>query len=282
MGRRVQLPGRGTTFVREVSGPVDAPTVLLLHGWIASGGLNWFRAFGPLGARYRVLAIDHRGHGRGIRSRRRFRLADCADDAAALVEELGTGPVIAVGYSLGGPVAQLLWRRHRGAVSGLVLAATSHSFMPGMRQQLLFGSVMAAAAGGTRVGQLAAAVPTRRLRPLVAPPSAGRPSSLRDWARAEMARHDPRQVLEAGVALANYRAPWVDQIDVPTTVLLTTRDRAVEPPRQLRMARRIPGAAVHTVEDGHMACTRSSFGSELRQAVDAVAARASVPVPAAR
>src|SRR5690349_23831945 len=49
----------------------------------------------------------------------RVRLADCADDAAALLETLGTGPVIAVGYSLGGPVAQLLWKRHPDLVSGL-------------------------------------------------------------------------------------------------------------------------------------------------------------------
>ena len=56
---------------------------LLLHGWIASGGLNWFNAFGPLSERYYVVAPDLRGHGRGLRSRRRFRLADCADDVAA-------------------------------------------------------------------------------------------------------------------------------------------------------------------------------------------------------
>src|SRR4051812_39379750 len=93
MGKRVNLRGRGTTFVREVKGPADAPTVLLLHGWIASGGLNWFTAFDALGEQYRVLAPDHRGHGRGIRTRRRFTLADCADDAAVLLEQLGTGPV---------------------------------------------------------------------------------------------------------------------------------------------------------------------------------------------
>ena len=49
------------------------------------------------------MALDHRGHGRGIRSRRPFRLEDCADDAAALIDELGLGPVTAVGYSMGGP-----------------------------------------------------------------------------------------------------------------------------------------------------------------------------------
>ena len=44
---------------------------------------------------FRVVAIDHRGHGRGIRSGRRFRLSDCADDAAQVLDLLGTGPVVA-------------------------------------------------------------------------------------------------------------------------------------------------------------------------------------------
>ena len=38
---------------------------------------------------------------------------------------------IAVGYSMGGPVAQLLWKRHREQVDGLVLCATSDRFVPG-------------------------------------------------------------------------------------------------------------------------------------------------------
>src|SRR4051812_22903803 len=102
MGRRLHLEGRGITFVRQGEGPPGAPTLLLLHGWMASGGLNWFRVFDALGARYNVVAVDLRGHGRGIRNGRRFRLADCADDAAATLDALDAGPVIAVGYSLGG------------------------------------------------------------------------------------------------------------------------------------------------------------------------------------
>src|SRR5437660_3063657 len=102
IGRRIELEGRGTTFVRTVKGPAaDAPTVLLLHGWLASGGLNWFNVFDHLGEHYNLVAVDMRGHGRGIRSSRRFRLADCADDAVATLDALGIDKVIPVGYSLG-------------------------------------------------------------------------------------------------------------------------------------------------------------------------------------
>ncbi len=151
LGRRVDLPGRGTTFVREVEGPPGAPTLVLLHGYFASGGLNWFRGFDALGEEFRVIAPDARGHSRGLRSRRGMRLADCADDVAALIDELGTGPVIAAGYSMGGPIAQLLWKRHPEKVQGLVLCATAPEFGVGARRltETYLGALSGVA--GTRV-----------------------------------------------------------------------------------------------------------------------------------
>ena len=88
-GRPIDLPGRGRIYFREIPGPENAPVVVLLHGWLASGALNWAAAFDTLGEHFRVIAPDQRGHGRGIRSWSPFRLEDCADDAAALLEALG-------------------------------------------------------------------------------------------------------------------------------------------------------------------------------------------------
>src|ERR1700682_5001469 len=107
-GRMVRLPGRGTVFLRECPGPPDAEAVVLIHGLGTSADLNWFAAYGPLRRKFRVLAIDMRGHGRGIKTRRPFRLEDCADDVAALAEVLGIRRLMAVGYSMGGLLAALL------------------------------------------------------------------------------------------------------------------------------------------------------------------------------
>lgn len=276
-GRRIELPGRGLTFVREVEGPPGAPTVLLLHGWIASAGLNWFRVFDALGEHYRVLAVDHRGHGRGMRHWRPFRLADCADDAAALLDELDAGPVIAVGYSMGGPIAQLLWHRHPEKVAGLAFCATATGFVPGMRERFVFSAAMAAMAGTTRAGGMVGHLPSRWVResPFAGLfPGGGRPSSLQRWAAAEMRRHDLRHVMEAGNAIGRYNAKrWIQQIDVPTSVLITTRDRAIVPERQAEMAEAIPGATVHEIDDGHVACARHRFASPLLATIDDVAGR---------
>src|SRR2546427_10570624 len=111
-GRYVDLPGRGRTWVIDAPGPVGAPTLVLLHGLSATAALNWFTTFPTLARRFRLVAPDLRGHGRGIRSNRTFRLEDCADDIAALADALGIERFIPVGYSMGGPVAQLVWHRH--------------------------------------------------------------------------------------------------------------------------------------------------------------------------
>jgi pimeloyl-ACP methyl ester carboxylesterase len=275
LGRRIELPGRGTTFVRLADGPSrDAPTVLLLHGWVASGGLNWYQAFGPLSRHFNVIAPDLRGHGRGIRTWRRFRLSDCADDCAALLDELDVGPVIACGYSMGGPVAQLLWQRHRDHVGGLVLGATSASFIPGVQQRMMFVGMMAVAAGTTRTSQLFTRLPGGRRIPVVARASGRRPDSIRRWAPAEMRRHDMRMVFEAGNAIATFSSRrWIGDVDVPTTVLVTTKDRAVDPTQQMKLALRIPRAELLRYEEGHTSPVLESFGTAVTDACLSVARR---------
>ena len=267
LGRRVELPGRGTTFVREVAGPTpDAPVVMLLHGWFASGGLNWYQAFEPLSRHFRVLAPDLRGHGRGITSWRRFKLADCADDCAALLEALGVERAIVVGYSMGGPVAQLMWRRHPDKVSGLVLGATSDSFIPGLQQRMVFVGMMAAASATTRTGQFIARVPTVG-RFHIALPAGSRPETLRRWSLQEFRRHDLRMAFEAGNAIATFSSRrWIRHVDVPTVVLVTTKDRAVTPQSQLRLALQIPHAQIHRLDEGHTAPMLDSFGPVLAEA----------------
>jgi len=271
-GRRLELPGRGTTFVRHLEGPVGAPTLLLLHGWTASADLNWFPSFPVLGRRFSVLAMDHRGHGRGIRSRRRFRLGDCADDAAALLAELGTGPVIAVGYSMGGPVAQLLWRQHPEVVAGLVLCATSRTFASRADEKAKF----AALASVALAARVTPDVARRRLAERFIGTRAG-DTSIEAWIVREMHRNEWTAVLEAGNALGRFDSrPWIGEVDVPTAVVATMGDGLVAPARQLALADAIPGATLHRVQGDHTVCVTdpARFLPPLRQACTKVAARA--------
>jgi len=265
-GHRIILSGRGTTFVRTLDGPAGAPTLLLLHGWVATSALNWFNVFEPLAEHFNVVAPDLRGHGRGVRGRTIFRLADCADDCAETLLTLGTGPVIAVGYSMGGPIAQLLWRRHRDLVDGLVLCATSAGFFPDRRARLSYQATMLAAVAAARAGTRAG-IPGAL--PVVPLPRGAMPL----WAATEMRRHDWRMIIEAGHSISTYHARWINEIDVPAAVVCTTADHGVAPALQLELADTIPDATVHAVADGHLACAVPGFAAPLVRACRDVAAR---------
>jgi 3-oxoadipate enol-lactonase len=240
---------------------------------MASGGLNWFRTFEALSREFHVVAPDLRGHARGIRSRRHVRLADCADDVAALVSELGAGKVIAAGYSMGGPVAQLLWRRHPDKVAGLVLCATAPAFSVGSPR--VTDAYLASLAGLTRVAGQLAAVPAaganllRRVR-------ADRPAGFLEWAADEMRRHDVRMLAETARSIARFDCrSWIGEVDVPTAVLRTNRDRLVDPARQTDLAATIPGARLVEHDGGHIACARTTFAAPMLSACRDVAWRAS-------
>ncbi|MDQ3738675.1 MAG: alpha/beta hydrolase [Actinomycetota bacterium] len=241
------MPGRGTFFVRQLQGPPGAPTVVLLHGWTATADLNFFTCYKALGEHFGVIAFDHRGHGRGIRTVRPFRLSDCADDAAAVTATMGIDRFIAVGYSMGGPVAQLLWRRHRARVSGLVLCATASYFAGTRQQRLTF-------LGLTSLAGLARMTPPVARSWFTDQFHQRRTSQWEPWAIAETERHDWRMVLEAGGALGRFSSSdWIGEMDVPTSVVITRRDGVVPVRRQLELLGGISGARPVRVDGDHAA-----------------------------
>lgn len=252
-GAAMDLPGRGTTFVRSLNGPVGAPTVVLLHGWTATADLNWFTCYKPLAEHYRVVALDHRGHGRGIRSRKAFRLEDCADDAVAVCDVLGIEQFIPVGYSMGGPVAQLMWKRHRQRTAGLVLCATSAYFSTSREERLSFLGLSGLAA-------VARLTPVQARTWLTEQFYLQRKADLWEpWAVNQASTHDWRAILEAGRAIGNFSSrDWIGEIDVPTSTLITMSDRVVPVRRQVRLFEAIPDAEAFRVDGDHDACVANA------------------------
>ena len=173
---------------------------------------------------------------------------------------------------MGGPVAQLLWRRHRDLVDGLVLCATSVDFMP---NALVRNAYQAGMLSATVMARLA--WPTRL--PMQVPMVNMRGASMPAWAAGEMRRHDWRMIIEAGHSICTYNARrWIGDVDVPTSVVCTTEDRGVAPSMQLEIAQAIPGATVHSVADGHLACANARFADPLVAACLDVSSRVPLPV----
>ena len=253
--RLVDVPGRGTTQVWECAGPPGAETVVLIHGVACTAELNWGKVFAPLGRHFRVVAADLRGHGDGIRLRSRFRLEDCADDIAALAGVLDIGRFAAVGYSMGGMVAQLLYRRHAALLSGLVLCSTSANVRGSPAEQLAAGAMPALAAvlgWNPMLNLMGAEAFGTALLGRVDDPATGR------WVRAQLRRTTLATVVSAMDAVAEFTSDsWIGQVGVPTAVIVTDRDTVVPPGRQLELARAIPGASVHHLDADHGACVNA-------------------------
>ena len=273
-GHEVDLPGRGRTFVREVAGPAGAPTVILLHGWTATADLNWFTCFDALGQHFRVLAPDHRGHGRGLRPNCGFRLSDCADDVAAIADVFGVNTFIPVGYSMGGAIAQLLAQRHEMRVRGLVLAATAGYFASSRDERLNFLGLN----GLARLSRLLSAQTRSWVTEQIY--LQRKTQSLADWAARQIASHDWRHVLEAGSEIGAFDSRrWLNDIDVPAAMIITTKDQVVPTRRQEELAASLrTSTATYRVDAGHDAvfAAREQFVPLLvdacRQVVRGVAA----------
>ena len=114
--------------VREPrNGKAPRHTVVLSHA-IGCDLTMWDALANQLAEDNRVIAYDHRGHGGSESPAGPYAMADLADDAAALLRELDTGPVVWVGLSMGGMVGQELALRHPALVRGLVLANTTSAY----------------------------------------------------------------------------------------------------------------------------------------------------------
>jgi 3-oxoadipate enol-lactonase len=250
--RLAELPGRGVTRVWECAGPRGAETLVLIHGVAVTAELNWGKVLAPLGRHFRVVAADLRGHGDGIGTGGRFRLEDCADDVAVLAQALNIRRFAAVGYSMGGMVAQLLHQRHPALVSGLVLCSTAGNVgespvekvaalaLPAaaaaLRWNPVFQLVSAEALGMTLLGQV------------------DDPATAR-WARTQLSRTSLAAAVSAVQAVCEFSSDgWIGDVDVPAAVVVTARDRIVPASRQLKLARAIRGASVHEVDADHGAC----------------------------
>lgn len=269
-GRIVHLPGRGEIFVRHHQHEdASRPTVLLLHGWTASCDTQFFTAYEELKREYSIIGVDHRGHGRGLRPNRAFSLEDCADDAAAVVRALGVQKVITVGYSMGGPVSLLVWKQHPDIVGGMVFQATAMEWSATRGERARW-----------KVSHALSPVFRRLATPRVvrwgvrrSVPRGHELSRYVPWMVGEIRRNDIWMIQEAGRAISTFDArPFASSINVPTAMVLTTRDRLVQPQKQRALADAVRAEVVELHGDHIVTLEQPrEYADATRRAVGSVA-----------
>jgi 3-oxoadipate enol-lactonase len=231
-------------------GPADGP-VLVLSGSLGSTLGMWRPQVGPLSERFRVLRLDHRGHGGSPVPPGPYRMADLAADVVALLDTLGLHRVAWCGLSLGGMVGMCLASEFPERISRLTLCCTSAYFpdKAPWRER-----IAAVADGGT--APIAEGVVARWFTP--------------EWAAAH-----PEVVAEAVAMVAGTPDPgylaccqavevWdhrdrLAAITAPTLVIGGAQDPATPiEPHARTLVDGIPGARLEVLDAAHLATIERS------------------------
>lgn len=114
------LNANGVCLAYRVWGKPDAPAMVLLHGIGGGGPGDWDTVAASLSDRWRVYALDQRGHGRSDWSGG-YSMESLVADVRGFFATLGLTQAVVIGHSLGGVVAYLLAARHPQRVTALVV-----------------------------------------------------------------------------------------------------------------------------------------------------------------
>ena len=242
----------GAELSVHVSGPDDGPVVVLAHCW---GGSQ--QTWAPVARRLvaagcRVVRWDQRGHGRSRAGHKGHSIEGLADDLATVVGELDLHDVVLVGHSMGGMTVQAF--------------ATHHHALFHLRTK---AAVLVATAGFGLGGGLNDRLPdllrTAYVERLFQRPATGRlmvrstfgrtahPHHI-EVTRADFAGTDQavRAELAASMGAMDLR-DGIAKVDVPTTIIVGSRDTLTPVALAKGMAATIPGATLEVLPGlGHM------------------------------
>lgn len=243
----------GATLVVDVLGPDDGPTVVLAHCW---GGHvdNWSLVAGPLLERgHRVVRWHQRGHGPSTVGDEGFAIERFGADLAEVLHAVDARDAVVAGHSLGGMTLQAFAIHHPEVAAertrGLVLVATAA------------GGLTATPIGRTtdsleRIGpHLDRALASRFGHHLVRGTLGKGASHAAVRATRDHFVGTPfptRHGVLLGIKDMDLREAGAD-IDVPTTVVVGSRDPLTPPTFSRAMAATIPDARLVELRGrGHM------------------------------
>jgi 3-oxoadipate enol-lactonase len=230
----------------RIDGSGTGPAILFANS-LGTDLRLWDQVLPLLPPGLRTIRYDKRGHGLSDAAPGAT-MADLADDAIALAEHAGGGPVVFVGLSIGGLIAQTAAARRPGLFRALVLSNTAARLGTPDSWQARIDAV---AAGG--MAAIADAVMERWFAP------AFRASdSLPPW-RTMLLRSDPAGYVDACRALAGAdQTQATARLRLPVLAIGGDADGATPPDLVRATADLIPGAAFHLIPGaGHLPCVEA-------------------------
>lgn len=240
--RTRSAPALFATVREPRNGLTPRHTVVCSHA-LGCDGSMWDDLANPLAQEHRVVCFDHRGHGRSDAPPGPYTLAELAEDAARLLDELSTGPVVFIGLSMGGMVAQELALRHPQKIKALVIANSSSGYDEAGR------AVWRQRIASVESGGLAAVVDGALQRWFHPGFHAAQPATVQRWRRRVLAT-DPQGYTAACHALMNFSTTErLPQIHVPTLVIAGELDQGTPVAMSQTIAQGIPGAQLVVLKE---------------------------------
>ena len=242
-------------IVYETFGSDSDPPLMLLHG-LGSSMLVWHEDLceGFVDRGFFVLRMDHRDSGLStvLPEGARYRLADMAGDAMAVLDAAGCRRAIVCGYSLGGMVAQAAAAGFAHRVAGLV-SISSHTGEPGVGDPTPEAlAALTAPPAATIEDQIEADLAGYRIwsNPEWRNEGAERQYLERSYRRAWHPGASQRQFKAA--ARSGSRAEALGALDVPALVVHGSIDTLIGPDAGRRTAELIPNSQYLEIEGmGH-------------------------------
>lgn len=231
---------RSTDGVRlhyRESGRRSGPPVLMIQGLGADKNL-WNLQRLALAPWYHTIALDNRGAGRSDKPHGAYSLEQMADDAVAVLDDVGVASAHVIGASMGGVISQIMALRHRDRVRSLTLACTACRHHAWRKELLADWAETAQTEGMGAMTAIAA-------RWMIGPRSFRRLAPAIGW-MGPLALSRPAHAFVGQVAgilsLDDQLASDLSLIDVPTMVIVGNQDILTPRGDAEEIAERIPTA----------------------------------------
>ena len=239
------VDANGISLRYEVSG--EGPPLLLISG-MGQNHRAWAPALPALQERFRCITFDNRGTGASDVPEGPYTIPQMADDVAALIDSLGTGPLHAAGWSLGGSVLQALMVRQPDKLVRAVLVSTMPSYTD-VQHNWLDAWLALRRSGAPALAQIVSAMAWG----LTAKTLFDHEKTMQ-MARAAAADPEPTSLAgfeaqAAGLRIYDAR-PELSSVRTPTLVLCGAEDVLTPPAQSEEIARLIPGATLRMLPRG--------------------------------
>ncbi len=247
-------------FYRE-TGPADAPTLLLLHGF-PSASHQFRRLMDALGNDYRLIAPDYPGFGHTeAPADFTYSFERLADVVEGFVDALGLERFVLYTFDFGGPVGMRLAERRPDAVAGLIVQ-NANAYAEGLSDMARDFTALKPGVEGARdtaAGLLVLPVTRSQYEggttdpTLVAPEGWTLDQHFLDQPGRKEAQIDLALDYHTNVALYPKWQTWLAEHRPPTLIIWGRNDIFFPEPGAHAYLRDLPDAELHILDTGHFA-----------------------------